>query len=84
MVNTAPSKIPTGQPPLPVLESTGRTASVKQYIIPGPFYPLSFQAEGVLSLPASVCLSVCPSVRLKMDVIDLDLQGHFGHFDSEF
>ena len=23
-------------------------------------YPLIFQAEGVLSLPVSVCLSVCP------------------------
>ena len=26
------------------------------------FYPLAFQAEGVLSLPASVHLSICPSV----------------------
>ena len=26
------------------------------------FYPLTFQAEGVLSLPASVCLSIRPSV----------------------
>ena len=83
-------------------------------------YPLAFQAEGLLSLPASVRLSVRPSVRpsvrklylvrtitlhrfelaspnllqiwvlgysrlvLKMEVIDLDLQGHFGHFDLEF
>ena len=80
------------------------------------FYPLDFQAEGVLSLPASVCLSIRPSVRklylvctitghrfklespnldqicilgycqlvLKMEVPDLDLQGNFGHFDSKF
>ena len=77
---------------------------------------MAFEAEGVLSLPASVRPSVRPSVRklylvntitrhrfelespnlqqtcimgyprlvLKMEVIDLDLQGHFGHFDSEF
>ena len=75
------------------------------------FYPLAFQAEGVLLL-ASVRLPVRPSVRklylvrtvtrhkfelespnlhqtcitgysrlvLKMEVIDLDLQSHFGHF----
>ena len=50
------------------------------------FYPLAFQAEEVLSLPASVRLSVrlsvrpsvCPSVRKLYP----DLQGHFGHFDS--
>ena len=76
-----------------------------------PFLPLAFQAEGVLSLPASVRLSVrklylvctitrhkfeleSPNVHqtcilgysqlvLKMEVIDLDLQGHFGCFDSE-
>ena len=80
------------------------------------FYPLPFQAEGVLSLPASVRLSVRASaynlllvrtitrhrfelespnlhqtcilgysqLLLKMEVIDLDLQGHFGHFDLEF
>ena len=84
------------------------------------FYPLALQAEGVLSLPASVRLSVRPSVRpsvrefwlvrtitrhrfelespnlhqtcilgysqlvLKMEVIDLDLQGRFGHFDLKF
>ena len=28
------------------------------------FYPSAFRAEGVLSLPASVRLSVCPSVNL--------------------
>ena len=70
----------------------------------------------VLSLPASVRLPVCLSVRkltlvrtinrqafelessnldqacileysrlvLKLEVIEFDLQGHFGHFDSEF
>ena len=79
------------------------------------FLALALQAEGVLSLPAFVRLSVRPSVRklylvrmitrqkyqlespnvhqtcilgysrlvLKMEVIDLELQGHFGHFDSE-
>ena len=73
------------------------------------FYPLAFQAEGVLLLPASVHLSFCletlfyymithhkselelPNLHLvyswlvlKMEVIDLDLQVNFGHFDSEF
>ena len=28
------------------------------------FYPLPFQVEGVLSFPASVPLSICPSARL--------------------
>ena len=82
----------------------------------GAFYPLTFQAEWVLSLPSSVRLAARPSVCklylvrtitrhkfelessnfhqtcimgyswvvLKMEVIDLELQGHFGHFDSEF
>ena len=90
-------------------------------IISQHFYLLAFQAEGVLSLPASVHLSVRPSVFLsvrpklylvrtithhrfglespnlhqtcileysqlvlKTEVIDLDLQGHFGHFELEF
>ena len=80
------------------------------------FHPLSFQAEGVLSLPVSVCPSSHPSVCklylvrmithhrcepqlpnlhhtcimdysqlvLKVEVINFDLQGHFGNFDSEF
>ena len=30
----------------------------------GPFSPLAFQAEGVLLLPVSVGLSICPSVCL--------------------
>ena len=72
------------------------------------FYPMAFQAEGVLSLPASVCPSVnfnlfprktrhifgleplnlhqiCiltySRLVLKMKVIELDIQGHFGHFN---
>ena len=30
------------------------------------FYPSALRAEGVLSSPPSVCLSVCPSVRLSV------------------
>ena len=83
--------------------------------MPLPFYPLAFQTIGVLSLPASVRLSISPSVCklylvhmitrhrfelespnllqtrileysqlvLNMEVIDLDFQGHFGHFYLE-
>ena len=70
------------------------------------FYPLAFQAEGVLSLAAFVHPSVSLSVTrlwfeleslklhqtgimrhsqlvLKMKVIDLDFQSHFGDFDLE-
>ena len=58
----------------------------------GHFYPLSFPAEGVLSLPVSVYLlsvrpSVCKLFHVRImhpRVIELDLQGHFGHFGSEF
>ena len=30
------------------------------------------------------CILGYPQLVLKMEVIDLDLPGHFGHFDLEF